>query len=248
MKKVTLVYFSPTGNTRKSVEAMAAALGGTAEVLDVTTQPAPARRFGRDEVVIMGAPVYAGRIPAVARERLAGLSADGATCLVVMTYGNRHYDDALLELADLAAAQGFAVAGAAALVGRHTFGEIQTERPDAADLAADAAFAVRALSRGENAPAPAIPGNRPYREGGSGGKFRPLTSDACVRCGLCVKECPVHAIADDCVTIADTCLSCFRCIRRCPKGAKNMDTEAYRSFAAAFSEKLKNRRENEYYC
>ena len=128
MKKVTLVYFSPTGNTRKSVEAMAAALGGAAEVLDVTTQPAPARRFGRDEVVIMGAPVYAGRIPAVARERLAGLSADGATCLVVVTYGNRHYDDALLELADLAAAQGFAVAGAAALVGRHTFGEIQTER------------------------------------------------------------------------------------------------------------------------
>ena len=207
MKKVTLVYFSPTGNTRKSVEAMAAALGGAAEVLDVTTQPAPTRRFGRDEVVIMGAPVYAGRIPAVARERLAGLSADGATCLVVVTYGNRHYDDALLELADLAAAQGFAVAGGAALVGRHTFGEIQTERPDAADRAADAAFAVRALSRGGNAPAPAIPGNRPYREGGSGGKFRPLTSDACVRCGLCVKECPVHAIADDCVTIADTCLS-----------------------------------------
>ena len=214
----------------------------------MTTQPAPTHRFGRDEVVIMGAPVYAGRIPAVARERLAGLSADGATCLVVVTYGNRHYDDALLELADWAEEHGFRVMGAAALVGRHTYGEIQTDRPDENDLAADRKFAVRALSRGENAPAVEVPGNRPYRDGGTGGMFRPLTSDACIRCGLCVKKCPMHAIADDCRTISDACISCFRCIRNCPKGAKNMDVEAYRNFVVAFTEKLKARRENEYYC
>ena len=246
MKKVILVYFSPTGNTRKSLEAMAAPFGGAAEVVDLTVEEAPVRTFEADDVVIMGMPVYGGRIPAVARERLAGLAGKGTRCLAVVTYGNRHYDDALLELADLAKAQGFAVVGAAALVGRHTYGEIQTERPDESDLAADREFAVRALSGEEHDFV--IPGNRPYRDGGSGGRFRPLTSDACVHCGLCVKACPVHAIADDCVTIADTCLSCFRCIRRCPKGAKNMDTDAYRTFAAAFTEKLKARRENEYYC
>ena len=247
MKKVTLIYFSPTGNTQKSLEAMGTALGGFGDVVDLTAETAPVRHFGSDDVMIFGMPVYGGRIPAAARERLGGLCGEGTPCIVVVTYGNRHYDDALLELADLAKAQGFSVRGAAALVGRHTFGDIQTDRPDADDLAADRDFAVRALSR-EKAADFVIPGNRPYRDGGSGGKFRPLTSDACVHCGLCVKNCPVHAIADDCVTIADTCLSCFRCIRRCPKGAKNMDTEAYRSFAAAFTEKLKARRENEYYC
>jgi hypothetical protein len=62
----------------------------------------------------------------------------------LVTYGNRHYDDALLELADMAEAQGFAVKGAAALVGRHTFGQIQSDRPDSNDLDADKDVARRA--------------------------------------------------------------------------------------------------------
>lgn len=247
MSKVTLVYFSPTGNTEKSLKAMARGLRAEADVVDVTTDASTdIVRFRENDRVIFGAPVYVGRIPTVARERLARFRGVQTPCLVTVTYGNRHYDDALLELADMAREQGFVVVGAAALVGRHTFGEIQVDRPDGDDLAADGEFAARAFSLAREVKD--IPGNRPYREGGGGGKFRPLTSEECVHCGLCVKLCPVHAIADDCETVADTCLSCFRCIRRCPKGAKNMDTEAYRGFASAFSEKLKARRENEYYC
>ena len=34
--KVTAVYFSPTGNTKKSVEAMAAAVAEQYDVLDLT--------------------------------------------------------------------------------------------------------------------------------------------------------------------------------------------------------------------
>ncbi len=62
-----------------------------------------------------------------------------------------------------------------------------------------------------------------------------------------MKFCPVQAVGADCRTIDDRCLACFRCIRICPVHAKNMDTEEYRTFAQMFSEKLKERRENQYF-
>lgn len=247
MSKLTLIYFSPTGNTEKSLKAMAHGLNAEANVIDITTHaPASTIHFGETDRVIFGAPVYVGRIPTVARERFSRFRGEHTPCIVAVTYGNRHYDDALLELADMAKEQGFVVIGAAALVGRHTFGEVQVNRPNEDDLAANAAFASRAFSLAKEVSH--IPGNPMYREGGGGGMFRPHTSKDCVHCGICVKTCPVQAIAADCETVANTCLSCFRCIRSCPKGAKNMNTEAYRAFAAAFTEKLKARRENEYYC
>lgn len=110
VKQVHAVFFSPTGNTRKSVEAMAGALAENFEVHDVTLNaPAEEKIFGRDDVVIFGAPVYGGRIPAVARERLTKFRGEGTRCLTVVTFGNRDFDDALLELADLSKGQGFVV-------------------------------------------------------------------------------------------------------------------------------------------
>lgn len=255
MSKVYAMFFSATGNTKKNLLAMAegvaAALGAEGaplevETVDVTCEPAPSsREFGPEDFALFGMPVYAGRLPLAVKDRLAGFKGRGTPCLVAVSYGNRHYEDALLELADMASVQGFAVKGGAALIGRHTYGEIQVTRPDADDLAACRAFAAEAALR-EGA-APAIPGNRPYRDGIMGGRFRPLTSEACVSCGLCVRSCPMQAIAEDCRTVAGNCLSCFRCIRICPVGAKNMEVPAYRDFAAMFSEKLKERRENEFF-
>ena len=254
MSNVYAIFFSATGNTKKNLLAMAegvaAALGAegaplAVEAVDVTCQSAPApREFGPEDFVLFGMPVYAGRLPLAVKDRIAGFTGNGTPCLVAVSYGNRHYEDALLELADMATAQGFALKGGAALIGRHTYGEIQVDRPDEADLAACRSFAAEAALRAE---APAIPGNRPYREGLLRGKFHPLTSDACVECGLCVRSCPMQAIGDDCRTVGEDCISCFRCIRRCPTGAKNMDVPAYNDFAAMFSEKLKARRENEFF-
>ncbi len=247
-RTVINLYFSPTGNTKKSVEAMAKAIGGSLEMQDLTTEEKPAdRQFEQDAFVIFGAPVYGGRIPAVAKERFSHFKGRNTPCIVVVTYGNRAYDDALAELADLAQKQGFQVKGAAALVGRHTYGEIQTDRPNEDDFKADQNFAIQVAAKPDHSPTFSIPGNIPDGEGGKGGAFRPLTSDQCVACGLCVRQCPVHAIGEDCKTISDSCLACFRCIRDCPVGAKHMDTEAYQTFAAEFTEKLKKRRENEYY-
>ena len=245
--RVAAVYFSPTGNTKKSVEAMAAAMNAEYETVDLTP---PANQnvvcqFGPEDLVIIGMPVYAGRIPMVAAPRLDGIRGRQTPCLLVATYGNRHYEDALVEMEDIAKKQGFVVKGAAALVGRHTYGTIQIDRPDADDLAADAEFAKKAAA--SDGLTCIIPGNRPYKEAIPGGKFKPLTSDACVGCGICKRGCPVEAIGENFQVNPEICISCFRCIRTCPVQAKNMDVDAYNAFSADFSAKLAARRENEYY-
>jgi ferredoxin len=247
-KTITKIYFSPTGTTKKGVDAMAEAIGGSVREYDITVDPNPApHAFGVEDFVIFGAPVYGSRIPKVAAARLTGFTGNQTPCIVVATYGNVRVGDALLELNDMATAQGFVVKGAAALIGRHTFGEIQVGRPDTDDLDADQNFARKAAENSAGKQLD-IPGNRPYKDGGNGGGFRPLTTDACTACGLCVKNCPVQAIAADCKTIGDNCISCFRCIRNCPVGAKNMNDESYISWAANFTEKFnKKRLENAYY-
>ena len=63
-KSISKIYFSPTGNTKKTVDAMAEALAETTRDYDVTVDAAPApREFTADDFVIFGAPVYGGRIP-----------------------------------------------------------------------------------------------------------------------------------------------------------------------------------------
>lgn len=226
---------------------MAAALDERYEILDLTpyANRNVVREFGPDEIVIIGMPVYAGRIPMAAAPRLDGLKGNGTPCILAVTYGNRHYDDALAEMEDIAKSHGFVIKGAAALVGRHTYGEIQVTRPDADDLKADAEFAKKAAA-GDGIKS-VIPGNRPYKEAIPGGKFKPLTSGSCVGCGACQRGCPVGAIGSDFQVNPEICISCFRCIRNCPVHAKNMDVEVYHAFAAEFSSRLAARRENEYF-
>lgn len=228
---------------------MAAGLSDVYQEVDLTCQAAEIQ-FTSQDAVVFGAPVYGGRLFKGFAERLAGVRGDQTPCVVTVTYGNRDYDDALLEFCDLVKAQGFIPIAAAALVGQHTYGSIQVGRPDEKDLAENAAFAQKAAEKLQNGDysTPEVPGSRPYQKGGNGGSFYPLTSDACVQCGRCAAECPMQAIEKDYRTIRqDRCIACFRCIRRCPVGAKNIDVPAYQEFAVMFTEKLKEAKANTYF-
>lgn len=246
---VTAIYFSPTDTSRKGACAIAETLGETYNKLDLTCQATKAQ-FDSNDVVVFGAPVYGGRLFKGFVERLAEVKGNKTPCVVTVTYGNRDFDDALLEFCDLVTDKGFIPVAAAALVGQHTYGSIQVGRPNKDDLAEDSAFAEKVAQKLESGDhsTPIVPGNRPYMEGGNGGKFFPLTNDACNDCGSCTAECPMQAIgADNRAINTDRCIACFRCIRRCPVGAKNMDVPEYNEFAAMFTEKLKEAKPNAYF-
>ncbi|MBQ5760453.1 MAG: 4Fe-4S ferredoxin, partial [Clostridia bacterium] len=137
--KATVIVFSATGTSRKSAMAIAKGLGCPVDVIDVTAfaDALQAKTFGPEEIVIFGAPCYSGRIPKIAMPRLSAFKGEGTPCIVTTAYGNRDFDDALVELCDMAKDNGFIPVGAAALVAQHTFGTIAVGRPNSEDLTED---------------------------------------------------------------------------------------------------------------
>ncbi len=81
--------------------------------------------------------VDGGRIPALAAERLRLIPSGGAQCVCVVVFGNRDFDDALLELTDLARELSYKVVAATAISASAEHSIIRkygADRPDKSDM------------------------------------------------------------------------------------------------------------------
>lgn len=244
--------FSPTGGTQKAADLLAAAWNVPAKIVNLL-KPTFAEHLPhleQTDLCLVAMPVYGGRIPAVAAQRLQQIQGNGALAVPVAVYGNRAVDDALVEMEDLLTANGFRILAGVEAVAEHSLTrEIAAGRPDTKDAAELLTFGqkIQEKAQRETWEQPMLPGNRPYREFGGGAK--PTADDRCTGCGTCVRECPVGAIpADDPKTVnAALCASCMRCISVCPTGARHNDPNVL----AAIGQKLRavcpERNENRLY-
>ena len=105
LKGIAAVFFSPTGNTRKAVVEIADVIahreGIAVREIDFTLPGAreEVRKFEAGELIIFGTPVYAGRIPNKILPAVQTLfEGNGALAVPVVTFGNRSFDNALIEL------------------------------------------------------------------------------------------------------------------------------------------------------
>ena len=265
MNPVRLLYFSPTGTTRKVVEAIAGGLGADKpKHIDLTS---PGTRTGRsrkiqDGLTIIGVPVYTGRVALEAVRGLQRFKAHDAPAVIVVVYGNREYEDALLELKNIAIEAGFTPIAGATFIGEHSFSTegtpIAQGRPDADDLDRARSFGTmvqKKISNIEslrNVSPLAVPGNFPYRERGPARDTSPETSDAlCIRCGKCVEVCPVATITlkeDSVITDKEKCILCCACVKNCPSGARRLEDPQLTQFIREkLSAMCSNRKEPEFY-
>jgi ferredoxin/menaquinone-dependent protoporphyrinogen IX oxidase len=264
VNRLKLIYFSPTGTTQKVLESIAN--GITSEDVEHINLTLPEIIDQRillfpDELVIIGAPVYGGRLPVDAINRFKQLKASKTLAILVVVYGNREFEDALLELKNFSVSLGFKPFAAGAFIGEHSFATkdlpIAKGRPDdldvrkAMDFGAKLKDKVTALQSPDAQMDLEVPGRFPYEAAGARSMaVSPGTRrDTCTVCGTCASVCPTAAISinGSVATKIELCIRCCACIKNCPTGARIMEDSKWKNIAKWLNKNCSTRKEPQFF-
>ncbi len=262
MHPLKLVYFSPTGTTKTIIEGIARGINQSpVETIDITKSAVRKQQLqtSENELLVIGVPVYVGRVPAIAIDWLYTIKARSTPTVCIVVYGNREYGDALLELKDTVVKHGCVPIACAAFIGEHSFSSSETPialaRPDVSDLNHADLFVKRinekllSIASIDHISDIAVPGNYPYQE------FKPWVLDfiaidnKCSQCGVCAQVCPVDAIDLENSVLIDKekCILCCACIKGCPEKALTVKTGPVKNVAMQLSQMCQRRREPEFF-
>lgn len=246
-EKVILYYFSPTGGTKKVGMIFSKAFAGSVDEVNLGAKGcktcAEEVKAGTDcNIIVAAAPVFGGRIPHIVSEKLGELCGKGKKAVTLAVYGNRAYEDALLEMNDVLTGSGFEVIASGAFIAQHSMVPfVGAGRPDMTDTEEIEAFA-RAVSEKLDSCAvnckirSEVPGNHPYKDPMTI-PATPISGESCTACGSCVRICPTDAISiseGKIQTDISKCMLCMACTAACPTHARILSP----SVQAAMNDKL----------
>lgn len=244
------IKFSPIGGTAKVSDYLTKSIALESKAIDLMKRDLPEVKFLKDDLAIFSLPVYSGRIPQVAKERIEKIEGNGIRAVSVVVYGNRDYDDALIELNDVLKSKGFEVMASGAFIAKHSIvTTIAFDRPDENDFKDIEEFGQTVLelfNENNNLNPPSVKGKVPFEEISSSSKID--CDDNCILCGDCVEVCPVEAIPEEEPnTTSDDCIMCMACRDVCPVEARGLTAERLEATKNRLKDLTKEHRPNEMY-
>jgi len=238
-QSVTVVYFSPTGTTKKIAEAIALGLHAEkTEYIDITgpTERNNIKRAIHSDILVLGFPVYEEHIPDEVRKYLRSASVKVHASVLFCVYGNVAFGKSLREAYGIMKSKQAPAISLGAFIGEHSFATnevpIGVNRPDNVDLEQGKKLGVISALRydkQEFIKERDVPENMLLA-----GRFIPRNSvkwvsiapavhmDLCTKCNLCIKKCPMGAIHKDFSINERECIRCYACVRVCKVEARKI--------------------------
>ncbi|MGI6580346.1 MAG: 4Fe-4S binding protein [Saccharofermentanales bacterium] len=282
IKNVYTIFFSPAGSTKNIAclvgDGIADKLAVSNHEIDFTLpqQRLHEYHFTESDLVVFAMPVYAGRIPNKILPFVQSLFlGDNTPVILISVFGNRNFDEALMELKIELEKQNFNAIAAAAIVSRHVFSEkIAKNRPDRQDLQEIQQFITdvtqlitdtkenpqnQETQSKTQATKLDLPGHDPvgpyYTPLGINGepvhflKAKPETDlSLCIDCKACAKACPMGSISiDDVSSVPGICIKCQACIKICPTNAKYFANPDFSSHIKMLEKNYSARADNHFF-
>ena len=251
--KVYNLFFSPTDTTKFVLQFLSEQISPNYKNINLTSRNTNLDdvSLAENDLVFLGVPSYAGRVPITFKERFSKIKGNNALAIVVVTYGNRAQEDTLIELFDMAKEQGFRILAGSAVVTEHSiihdFGKGRPDRKDKSELISFMQKVKNKLQE-DVLLVDEIPGNRPYKEV----KLAPMAPDFvkenCVACGKCASECPTGAIDSKTYKCnSEKCISCLRCVKVCPINCRFVDNRVLENLRVHLTPLCSERKDNQFY-
>jgi ferredoxin len=237
-KSIGILCYSPTNTTRRVCTAVAFGMGSqNPKVLDMTLPESremivasPKKTLEDMDHLVVGAPVYAGKLPRQAIECLTAVHGSGKDCTAVVVYGNRDYGIALRTMVEILSRNSFTVVAAATFIGQHSYSDIipvAMGRPDGSDIEKALEFGTKVLSASRPLGVKDVPIQMDYfTKSDKYFELKPsYDQERCTECGKCALVCPLGLLSSDGGRYLNEaakkqCTGCMACVRNCEQKAR----------------------------
>jgi Pyruvate/2-oxoacid:ferredoxin oxidoreductase delta subunit len=233
---IGILCFSPTNSTRKICGDIASGMGSDKPLILDMTLPEMREQIIADkttvlnaiEHLIVGAPVYSGKLPPQVAECLRAINGAGKNSTAIVVYGNRDYGMALYNMMEILLKNNFNVTAAGAFIAQHSYSDVvpvALGRPDASDTGKARDFGAQIVNASGSLNLNDIP--RQIDRASKSKKYYSLKPSfkkkLCIKCGQCVNVCPSGSLSNDkdrnLRSSTRTCIGCMACAKICKQKA-----------------------------